>query len=358
MNLQEYQRRTEQACDRAGELSPVPVQGCQLAAAAGTVAAALVQGQHGLLTDTGYHEALRDGLADLLHRTVALASSVGLDLGEVAAGGVAALDDFDAACPPGIRAALPVFDAGYPEAERFPRRLAVEFQEDTNPLGRRVVTATLKSMQPPAAGPAAGAGPRPRQPNDRLGDPLTDNAHQPDGYRFHDAIHLGFLTVLGWSPNLRALLRRKRKSAPIVDECEDGARAIFAEVGLAALLARLAETRIGFRRYHAVTRDVVHVARAVTAGLEVAQVPGWLWRQAIWQGFQAMGQLIMHGGGLLVADLDARTLTFQPIGASREPRPTVQSPTGRGLNTTATRPIHTSTVLAGVTHPSAHISET
>jgi hypothetical protein len=31
-------------------------------------------------------EALRDSLADLLHRAVALASTVGLDLGDVAAG--------------------------------------------------------------------------------------------------------------------------------------------------------------------------------------------------------------------------------------------------------------------------------
>lgn len=325
MNLQEYQRRTEQAHDHAGERSPVPVQGCQLAAAAGTVAAAIAREQHGLLTETGYRDALSDGLADLLHRAVALASAVGLDLGEIAASGLATLDDFDAACTPGTRTALPVFDAGYPEAERFPRRLAVTFQETMDPRGRRVVTATVKSMQPPVDAQTAGAGSRLLQIGDRLGDPLTDNAHRPDGYRFHDAIHLGFLTVLGWSPNLRALLRRKRKSVPIVDECEDGARAIFAEEGLAAVLARLAETRIGFRRYHAVTRDVVDVARTVTTGLEVCRAPGWLWRQAIWQGFQAMDQLITYGGGLLVADLDARTLTFQPVSASQQPWPDMQS---------------------------------
>ena len=30
-----------------------------------------------------------------------------------------------------------------------------------------------------------------------LGDPLTDNSRQMDAYRFHDAIHLGFMAVLG-----------------------------------------------------------------------------------------------------------------------------------------------------------------
>jgi hypothetical protein len=326
MDLQDYQRRTEQTRDQAGETSPVPVQGCQLTAAAGTVATAVLQGQHGLLTDSGYRDALRTGLADLLHRTTALASTAGLDLSEIATTSLATLDDLDATRALVTSTALPAFDADYPEAEQLPRRLTIRFDETTDPSGRRVVTATLTSTQPPTPdGPAAGTGSQPLQPGDRLGDPLTDNAHRPDGYRFHDAIHLGFLTVLGWSPNLRALLRRKRKSAPVVDECEDGARAIFTEEGLAAILASLAETRIGFRRYHAVTSDIVDLARAATAGLEVAQTPGWLWRQAIWQGFRAMDQLVAHGGGLLIADLDARELTFQAVNAVHELHPDVQS---------------------------------
>jgi hypothetical protein len=62
---------------------------------------------------------------------------------------------------------------------------------------------------------------------------LTDNSRRVDAYRFHDAIHMGFMAVLGWSPTMRAALRLKRKSDQQTDECEDGARAIFAEEGLA-----------------------------------------------------------------------------------------------------------------------------
>ena len=51
-----------------------------------------------------------------------------------------------------------------------------------------------------------------------LGDELTDNTRQTDAYRFHDAIHFGFMAVLGWSTNLRALLGIKRKSDPKTDE--------------------------------------------------------------------------------------------------------------------------------------------
>jgi hypothetical protein len=43
---------------------------------------------------------------------------------------------------------------------------------------------------------------------------LNRNSRRIDAYRFHDAIHLGFMAVLGWSPTMRALLRLKRKSSP------------------------------------------------------------------------------------------------------------------------------------------------
>ena len=46
-----------------------------------------------------------------------------------------------------------------------------------------------------------------------LGDDLTDNYYDDDGYRFHDAIHLAFIGHLGWSPVVRGLMGRKRKVA-------------------------------------------------------------------------------------------------------------------------------------------------
>jgi hypothetical protein len=146
-----------------------------------------------------------------------------------------------------------------------------------------------------------------------LGDPLTDNSRRVDAYRFHDAIHMGFLAVLNWSPTLRALLRLKRKSNPETDECEDGARAIFAEEGLAAVLSRLAKRRTGFLIEASVDGEVIDVAKAAAVDLEVEPLPTWLWRRAICQGFQAMHQLSENGGGYLVADLDLRTLTYTKV---------------------------------------------
>ena len=66
-----------------------------------------------------------------------------------------------------------------------------------------------------------------------FGEELTDNAYDHDGYRFHDIFHFAYAAVLGWSPITRALLRRKRKSRPLVDEVEDGGRAAVIEEGIA-----------------------------------------------------------------------------------------------------------------------------
>ena len=65
-----------------------------------------------------------------------------------------------------------------------------------------------------------------------VGDALTDNAYDDDGYRFHDILHLAHMVVLGWSPVVRKLLKRKRKSnnaADHADDVEDGARAQITE---------------------------------------------------------------------------------------------------------------------------------
>ncbi len=55
------------------------------------------------------------------------------------------------------------------------------------------------------------------------------------------------------------------------------------------------------------------VVRAATTDLEVEALPEWLWRRAIRQGFHALQELAANRGGYLVADLDARTLTYQKM---------------------------------------------
>ena len=69
-----------------------------------------------------------------------------------------------------------------------------------------------------------------------VGDAVTDNSWEPDGYRFHDVLHLAHAGILGWSPVLRRMLNRKRKYDRRIDEVEDGARAAIVEEAIAKLV--------------------------------------------------------------------------------------------------------------------------
>jgi NTP pyrophosphatase (non-canonical NTP hydrolase) len=262
-------------------------------------------------------EFLREELGDLLWYAAAVATACGLDLDEVAETNLERARDryLRRRMEPDL-SSLPVFDARYPEHERFPRRLVVAFVERALLSGRVSAHLTLVEAEPnvfprgPMTVEGKLAGFRVGEP---LGDSLKDNTRRLDAYRFHDAIHLGFMATLGWSPTMRALLRLKRRSDPEIDECEDGARAIFTEEGLAALLSRLAPRRTGFLSETSIDRSVIEVARAAASDLEVEALPAWLWRRAIYQGFKAMRQLSENCGGHLVADLDARTLTYEKM---------------------------------------------
>jgi NTP pyrophosphatase (non-canonical NTP hydrolase) len=135
------------------------------------------------LRDGESHTQVRDRFAEVLGHLLwyltTVATKFGLDLADVAARN---LEKVEQRWSP-----LPVrepFDAGYPENERFPRRFLIDFatthDKDENPIVR-----VFYKGEP-------------------FGDPLTDNSEEPDGYGFHDAIHLSSAAVLGWSPLRRS----------------------------------------------------------------------------------------------------------------------------------------------------------
>lgn len=213
---------------------------------------------------------------------------------------------------------LPILDEGFDLTERFPRRMVIRFRKVLADNGNPQVKLTLEQAEPIAFpdGPVPIPGSTKLQgfaiPG-ALGDPLNDNSFRADAYRYHDAIHLGFTAVMGWSPNTRSLLGVKRRSNKTIDENEDGARAIFAEEGMAAVLAKLSSHRQGFLAEDAVDDDTVDMLVTVFEDLEVARMPRWLWRRAVSQGFVAMHHLRGAGGGFLRIDLDNRELHYSRV---------------------------------------------
>jgi hypothetical protein len=118
------------------------------------------------------------------------------------------------------------------------------------------------------------------------------------------------MAVLGWSPVLRGLLRLKRKFKDELDRVQDGARARDLEEALSAILAEMSRTRNNFAAPNDVDGEVRDVIRRVISNLEVADVPVWLWSDAIHQGYTAMNHLRDNRGGYIVADRDQRKVTF------------------------------------------------
>lgn len=266
--------------------------------------------------DVGKDRA-RQELGDLLWYVARVSNALGFTLSEIAEANLERVRDMWRQEGDTL-AQLDEYDNGGIQ-ERFPRSLKFRFDEfDHEEAGRNLKRASITLVDAVPndfpEGPIQIEGKtRGYAVNAPLGQELTDNSQRDNGYRYHDAIHMAFMACIHWSATMRSLLRVKRKSDEAKDYAEDSARPIFLEEGLAAVLAALSVRRLNFEAEANIDGDVLQSVKACTRDLEVAKVPGWAWRTVIVMGFKAMHQLEANRGGYLIADLDARTLTFEPL---------------------------------------------
>ena len=177
-------------------------------------------------------------------------------------------------------------DEGYPPQEQLPRQLTVEFRL----VGDKTII-TVDDVQ--------------------YGDPLTDNRSEPDGYRFHDVFHLAHMAVLGWSPVLRALLKRKRKSDPAIDEVQDGgvrSRSKKESQRSSSAMLRLTTTS---QERAGVSSEILRTIRQATRHLEVSAKHEGDWERAILLGFEVWRNIKANQGGRVRVDLNEKTI--QPV---------------------------------------------
>lgn len=149
----------------------------------------------------------------------------------------------------------------------------------------------------------------------KIGDPLTDNIDDQDDYRFHDVFHIAFAAVLGWSPVLRALLKVKRKSHPILDENQDGARAILIEEGISSLVFNHAKPHF-FAGATGVDYRLLSTIKEFVRGYEVSDQPLWAWERAILRGYDIFRQLTTERRGRVTMDLVQRDIFFESLSTS------------------------------------------
>lgn len=187
----------------------------------------------------------------------------------------------------------PLHDKNYPEHEQLPRQFEIQ-----------IVTIAKGRSRMYYKGRA-------------LGDDLTDNNHTDDGYRFHDVLHLANAAILGWSPVLRGLLKKKRRSVARTDEVEDGARAQIVEEAVlktihseAQKLVSSGENRALFESRDDISFSFLKFIRGLVSGLEVDKNTYWEWREAIFYGCYLYDALRAHGQGTIKVCLDKRTIQF------------------------------------------------
>lgn len=286
MDFDDYQQKALGTDQRAAGDNAVIIPLLGLAGEAGT----LLSEYKKHLRDGGshfeYETLIAEELGDLLWYLANLASKFGLSLSEIAQANLAKTND---RWNNETRSHPPLFDGSSPEPERLPRLLDIEFEE-TFERGRSRVVARVGGRV--------------------YGESLTDAATVEDGYRYHDALHFAFATHLGWSPVTRRNLGCKRRSDPMVDEAQDGGRAIVVEEAVAAHAYAYARRHNLLDGVGAVDFATLRTIRHLTAPFEVAVRTPVEWQTAIVEGFRLFRLLLMHRGGFVRCDLISRTIDY------------------------------------------------
>jgi len=187
--------------------------------------------------------------------------------------------------PMGV-AALPDFDSEFPSDEQLPRHFEIEILQSRDQV-------------------------RLRWNGVFIGDTLTDNVHDPDGYRFHDIFHLAYVAILHWSPVTRALIRQKRKSSAEIDDNEDGGRAIVVEEGVTAWIFAQAKAMDYFEDCEQVSFGLLKTVSQFVDEFEVRHCPLWLWERAILEGYRAFREVRRNDGGIVVGNRGDRTIAYK-----------------------------------------------
>lgn len=179
------------------------------------------------------------------------------------------------------------FDKEFPEYERFPRIMEIDFIEINNGKG------TLLRMK-----------------GVNIGNRLTDNAPGDDGYRYHDVFHLANVATFGWSPVFRSILQCKRKSNPVKDEIEDGARAAIIEEAVINHIYDYARDHKYFEGKKRVDFNLIKRVLNMVRNYEVEQCQPWEWQHCILEGYKVFRQLKEKKKGRVLVNSELRSIKF------------------------------------------------
>ncbi len=238
--------------------------------------------KHKLNKHPKFKDELKEELGDVLWYLSALANKNNLSLQDIAQNNK---NKSTSLCDKGK---LRLFDKDYPENEQLLRQFDIEFIEDTKRTSVKIKMGDCF-----------------------LGETITDNSHDNDCYRYHDAFHLAYAAVLGWSPVVRRMLKRKRKSDEKVDEIEDGARAAIVEEAISIFIFNHADAMNYYEGIsNPIDLKILKTIMLMTKKLEVKVCTAQEWQKAIRLGYKMFNKLKKNKGGKLHIDLDKRSIIF------------------------------------------------
>ncbi len=290
MEFNEYQKKaskTIQDYAKAKEASAlIPFLG--LIGEAGSVISELKKSLRDGESYTNYNNKLKEELGDVLWYIATIATQYDINLEDVASSNLdKIIDRFDNSSTSNFI----TYDESYPKDEQFPREFEVVF-EVINDNGREKVRIIEKKT------------------GNQLGDEITDNSHQDDGYRFHDIFHFGYVAFLGWSPVVRKLMGLKRKSDNNIEEVEDGARATITEELVSLYIYNHSLDHQLFKYSSSVDTEVLKTIQKLVSGIEVSSCTQKQWETAIINSYKVYDELRQNNGGRVLVSIKNRKLIY------------------------------------------------
>lgn len=302
MKFAEYQRRaakTDQfpAPARAGTGKPQKAELVPLLGLTGEIGS-LMSEYKKLLRDGPVHLRFKDQLAEELGDTMwyvaSVATKFGLSLEEIAAANLKKTTN---------RWLHPQqrnpYDTRRKAKERLPLSFRYQFQYGTRTDGKPAVALSDERGK-------------------QIGDLLTDNSYEDDGYRFHDVMHFAFVAILGWSPVARKVLDKKRRTDPRTDEVEDGGRAAVIDEAIVAMVFDYIQHDLqatkGMTR---IDSETLRGIRALTRGFEVHSRTELQWEEAILKGLDVWRRVEANDGGIVIGDFATRTFKYARTGTRK-----------------------------------------
>lgn len=280
MTIQEYQRKAAETDETGKEM--VSLHG--VVGEVGSIFAVYKKKERENLPADQFKKQLAEEIGDTLWYLANLATLNDLNLSDIASANITKSHNLFDDGPEEF------YDSVAPESQQLPRKAEFEFRIDED---GRTMRLFFEGKQ--------------------LGNPITDNSPTEDFYRFHDVFHIAYAAVLGWSPNLRKFLGRKRKYDPLIDENEDGARACILEESIAAISFEFARDSGGFREINSIPFSLLSTITRLVKNYEVGHSTRKQWQQAIFLGFRVHRLLVQHNGGRVKMDMDQRRIEFVPM---------------------------------------------